>query len=98
MLAHRRIVDRATVRSKLQDSKSGQAAVTQRTTVRLAAGRTAQRGGPPLSESDQAALFFEFLRWKDQKGTANGRAVEPPRPTLIRLPESAFSHPTTGRA
>jgi hypothetical protein len=41
-----------TVRSKHEASESGQAA-----------GRTAQRGRPPLSESDQAALFFEFLRW-----------------------------------
>ncbi len=31
---------------------------------------TAQRARPPLSESDQAALFLEFLRWKEQQKTA----------------------------
>ena len=63
-------------------SRFGHAAVTQHTTVRSTAGQTAQRGGPPLSESEQAALFLEFLRWKEQQGTANGRAVEPPRQTV----------------
>jgi hypothetical protein len=71
-----------TVRSKHQASESGQAAVTQHTTVRSTVGRTAQHGAPPLSESDQTALFFEFLRWKEQQGTANSRAVEPPRQTV----------------
>jgi hypothetical protein len=62
-----RSAPRPTVRSNHQASESGQAALTQRTTVRSAAG--AERGGPPLSESDEAALFFEFLRWKEQQGT-----------------------------
>jgi hypothetical protein len=44
------------------------AAETRRATVRSAAGQTAQR--PPLSESDQAALFLEFLRWKEQQKSA----------------------------
>jgi hypothetical protein len=70
-----------TVRGKHKASESEQAAVTQRTTVESAAGRTAQRATLPLSESDQAALFLEFLRWKEQRGTANSGAVEPPRQT-----------------
>ena len=96
MLAHRGIVDRfaypkhaahvgaiaLTVRSKHQVSESGRAAVTQQTTVGSTAGQTAQRGRPPLSESDQAALFLEFLRWKEQQGTANSHAIEPPRRTV----------------
>ena len=71
-----------TVRSKHQVSESGRAAVTQQTTVGSTAGQTAQRGRPPLSESDQAALFLEFLRWKEQQGTANSHAIEPPRRTV----------------
>jgi hypothetical protein len=58
-----------TVSSKHQVRESGQAAVTR-------------RSRPPLSESDQAALFLEFLRWKEQQGTANSGAVEPPRRTV----------------
>jgi hypothetical protein len=73
---------RSAVRSKNQVSESGRAAVTQRTTVGSTAGQTAQRGRPPLSESDQAALFLVFLRWKEQQGTANSHAVEPPRRTV----------------
>jgi hypothetical protein len=69
-----------TGRSKHRASESGQAA--QRTRVRSTAEQTAQRSRPPLSESDQAALFLEFLRWKEQQGTANSRAVEPPRRTV----------------
>jgi hypothetical protein len=26
-----------------------------------------QRDKPPLSESEQAALYLEFLRWKEQQ-------------------------------
>jgi hypothetical protein len=73
-----------TVRSKHQASESGQAAVTQRTTVRSTAGQTVQRGRLPLSESDEAALFLEFLRWKEQQGTANSPTVEPSRQTVNR--------------
>jgi hypothetical protein len=31
--------------------------------------QTGRRTKPPLSESEQAALFLEFLRWKAQQGT-----------------------------
>jgi hypothetical protein len=48
--------------------------VTQLATVRSTAGQTAQSDKPSLSESDQAALFLEFLRWKERQD-----AVEPPR-------------------
>jgi hypothetical protein len=37
------------------------------TTARSTAGQTVQRGGARLSESDQAALFLEFLRWNEQQ-------------------------------
>jgi len=61
-------------RSKHQVKESEQLAATQHETIRSASGQTALRGKPPLSESYQAALFQEFLRWKEQQG-----AVEPPR-------------------
>jgi hypothetical protein len=61
-------------RSKHQVRESEQAAVTQLATVRSTAGQTAQSDKPSLSESDQAALFLEFLRWKERQD-----AVEPPR-------------------
>jgi hypothetical protein len=32
--------------------------------------------------ADHAAVFFEFLRWKEQQGTANSRALDPPRQTV----------------
>jgi hypothetical protein len=56
------------------------------TSVELRAGHTsarkeiAQSARPnrhELSESDQAALFLEFLRWKEQQSAANGRVLEP---------------------
>jgi hypothetical protein len=70
-----------TVRSKRRTSESGEA-MTQPTPVRSAAGRTAQPGRWPLSESDQAAVFLEFLRWKEQQGAANGHALDPPHQTV----------------
>jgi hypothetical protein len=45
------------------DIQDAQAAVTQLATVRSTAGQTAQSDKPSLGESDQAALFLEFLRW-----------------------------------
>jgi hypothetical protein len=77
-----RSVSGQTRRSKHQVRESEQAAVTQRATVRSTAGQTVQRGGLPLSESDEAALFLEFLRWKEQQGTANNPTVEPSRQTV----------------
>jgi hypothetical protein len=70
-----------TARSKHQVSESGPVAATRRITVRSTAGQAAQHGRPPLIESDHAALFLEFLRWKEQQGTANRGAVESPRRT-----------------
>jgi hypothetical protein len=66
-----------TRRSKHQVRESEPVAATQHETIRSASGQTALRGSPPLSESYQAALFQEFLRWKEQQG-----AVEPPRQTI----------------
>jgi hypothetical protein len=37
---------------------------------RPAVGQAAQRRRAPLSESDEAALYLEFLRWKEQQRTA----------------------------
>ena len=39
--------------------------------------QTAQSGTRKLSESEQAALFLQFLRWKEQQGSTNNRAGEP---------------------
>jgi hypothetical protein len=38
--------------------------------ARPPAHTAAQRGKPALSESDEAALFLEFLRWKEQQKSA----------------------------
>jgi len=35
-----------------------------------------------LSESEQAALFLKFLRWKEQQSAVNSLADEPLRPTI----------------
>jgi hypothetical protein len=65
-----------TRRSKHQVRESEQVAATQLATVRSTAAQTAQSDKPSLSESDQAALFLEFLRWKERQD-----AVESPRQT-----------------
>jgi hypothetical protein len=39
-------------------------------------GQTGQRGKHKLSEAEQAALFLEFLRWKEQQNEGNSNAVE----------------------
>ena len=65
-----RSVSGQTRRSKHQVRESEQAAVTQLGTVRSTAGQTSQSGKPSLSESDEAALFLEFLRWKEQQKSA----------------------------
>jgi hypothetical protein len=41
-----------------------------RAAVHAAAAPAAQRSKPPLTESDEAALYLEFLRWKEQQRTA----------------------------
>jgi hypothetical protein len=41
-----------------------------RPAVRPPVRPAAQRVKPPLSESDEAALFLEFLRWKEQQKSA----------------------------
>jgi len=68
---------RATARSpagqavqRSRPAEPAPAAETQRVTARSPAGQTAQRAKAPLSESDQAALFLEFLRWKEQQKSA----------------------------
>jgi hypothetical protein len=45
-------------------------------------GRTGQRGKHKLSEAEQAALFLEFLRWKDEHNAVNSSAVESLRGTI----------------
>jgi hypothetical protein len=47
------------------------------------ARQTGQRGKHKLGEAEQAALFVEFLRWKEQQSAANSNAVE-----LLRGPIS----------
>jgi hypothetical protein len=70
-------VDRATdrkcwyLRAFIPGTSEAPAAVTQRASTRPAvAQQTARRGKPPLSESEEAALYLEFLRWKEQQRTA----------------------------
>ena len=42
-------------------------------------GQTGLRRKHKLSESEQAALFLEFLRWKEQQSAANSNAAGPLR-------------------
>jgi hypothetical protein len=39
-------------------------------------GQNGQRSTRKLSESEQAALFLEFLRWKEQHNAVSSSAVE----------------------
>jgi hypothetical protein len=52
------------------------AAHPQRASARSEPGQTA-RGNHQLSESERAALFQDFLRWKEQQSAMNSRAGEP---------------------
>jgi len=68
--------DRATdrkcwyLRALIQGTPQVPAAETQRASARPAAAPTVRRGKAPLSESEEAALYLEFLRWKEQQRTA----------------------------
>jgi len=48
----------------------------QRASARSEPGQTG-RGKHQLSESEKAALFHEFLRWKEQQSAMNSRAGGP---------------------
>jgi len=50
---------------------------TVRTSVRAEPVRAARPGKHERSESEQAALYLEFLRWKEQQGAADSRAAAP---------------------
>jgi hypothetical protein len=73
-------VDRATdrkcwyLRALIQgtpEAPAAPAAMTQRASTRPAvAPPTARRSKPPMSESEEAALYLEFLRWKEQQRSA----------------------------
>jgi hypothetical protein len=70
-------VDRATdrkcwyLRTLIQGAPEASAAVPQRASTRPAvAAQTARRSKPPMSESEEAALYLEFLRWKEQQRSA----------------------------
>ena len=73
-------VDRATDRKcwylraliqRTPDAATAPAAMTQRASTRPAvAPQIARRSKPPMSESEEAALYLEFLRWKEQQRTA----------------------------
>jgi hypothetical protein len=66
-------VDRATdrkcwyLRTLIPGTVVAPAAEPQHASARPVAQPTGQRGKPPLSESEQAALYLEFLRWKEQQ-------------------------------
>jgi hypothetical protein len=57
-------------RTKPPLTEPAPAVEARRATAGSMAEQPAQRSRPPLSESDQAALFLEFLRWKEQQKTA----------------------------
>jgi hypothetical protein len=69
-------VDRATdrkcwyLRTLIQGTPEAPAAVTQRASTRPAVAAQTARRGKPMSESDEAALYLEFLRWKEQQRSA----------------------------
>jgi hypothetical protein len=70
-------VDRATdrkcwyLRALIQGTPEAPAAMTQRASTRPAvAPQTVRRSKPPMSESEEAALYLEFLRWKEQQRSA----------------------------
>jgi len=48
-----------------------------RASVRAEPVRAARPGKHERSESEQAALYLEFLRWKEQQGAADSRAAAP---------------------
>jgi len=50
---------------------------TARAAVRMEPVRAARPSKHERSESEQAALFLEFLRWKEQQSAANSRAAAP---------------------
>jgi hypothetical protein len=50
---------------------------TARPSVRAETVRAARPGKHERSESEQAALYLEFLRWKEQQGAADSRAAAP---------------------
>ncbi len=50
---------------------------TARASVRAEPVRAARPAKHERSESEQAALFLEFLRWKEQQSAANSRAAAP---------------------
>lgn len=50
---------------------------TARVAVRAKTVQAVRAGKHERSESEQAALFLEFLRWKEQQSAANSRAAAP---------------------
>jgi hypothetical protein len=53
----------------------------QRKSTQSEHAQTGGRVGHQLSESEQATLFFEFLRW-NQQNAADTRAAQPSRQTV----------------
>jgi hypothetical protein len=73
-------IDRATNRTCWYIASLTSAAPAPRTVRRpahLGHGLTGRRSTHERSESEQAALYLEFLRWKEQQSAANSRASEP---------------------
>jgi hypothetical protein len=57
---------------------------TARPSVRAEPVRAARPGKHERSESEQAALYLEFLRWKEQQGAADSRAAAPSQEAIRR--------------
>ena len=48
----------------------------------LSTAETGQRGKHKLSEAEQATLFLEFLRWREQRDAVHSNAAESLRGTI----------------
>jgi hypothetical protein len=57
---------------------------TAHAAVRAEPVRAARPSKHERSESEQAALFLEFLRWKEQQSAANSRAAAPSQEAIRR--------------
>ena len=58
------------LRALIQGTSEAPAAVTQRASTRAAVAPQTARRSKPMSESEEAALYLEFLRWKEQQRSA----------------------------
>lgn len=70
-------IDRATNRKCWYIAALASAPAAPRTAVRAKTVQPVRASKHERSESEQATLFLEFLRWKEQQSAANSRAAAP---------------------